>query len=452
MPISTTNELYLVAFMKILLVGNGAREHAIAEKIAAEAELYTIMSRKNPAIAALSKEYWICDIHNQEKVAACVHGKDIDIGFASPDSVLAAGISDALAETGMLVASPTKAAARIEWDKGYMRTLMQNYKISGAPKFEIVDNEKDAERTMRDYGEVAIKPLGLTGGKGVKISGDHFTTIEEAGEYVTDVLKKDGKILIEEKLDGEEFSLQAFCDGTRVSTMPPVQDHKRAFEQDRGENTGGMGAYSTGKILPFMEQSDLEAAEKIMREVVHALKKDGGLFRGVLYGQFMAIKDGVRVIEFNARFGDPEAMNVLGVMESQISDVLLSIADGNLGTVKFSEFATVVKYLVPDGYPEKPINDSVIHIDKAAIAAEGAKAYYASVYENEGDGEVYTTKSRAMGIMAIAEKIEDAEQKAERACGHVKGPVWHRKDIGTAGLIGKRMEHMKNIRGTGEIK
>ena len=431
--------------MKILLVGNGAREHAIAEKIAAEAELYTIMSKKNPAIASLSKEFWICDICDPQKIVECVRGKEIDIGFASPDAVLAAGVSDALADAGILTASPTKAAARIEWDKGYMRTLMRNYKINGVPKFEIVGSEDDAKRIMRDYGEVAIKPLGLTGGKGVKISGDHFTTIEEAGEYVTDILKKDGNILIEEKLDGEEFSLQVFCDGTRVSTMPPVQDHKRAFEQDRGENTGGMGAYSTGKLLPFMEQSDLETAEKIMREVVHALKKEGNPFKGILYGQFMAVKDGIRVIEFNARFGDTEAMNVLGVMESQISEVLLSIADGNLGTVKFSEFATVVKYLVPDGYPEQPINDSVIHIDKASIAAEGAKAYYASVYEN--DGEIYTTKSRSIGVMAIAERIEDAEQKAERACKHIIGPVWHRKDIGTADLIRKRIEHMKSIRG-----
>jgi len=274
--------------MKVLLVGNGAREHVIAERLAEDCELYTVMSKKNPAIAQLSKECRVCDIESPEAVRDAIDGMGVDLGFSSPDATLAAGISDVLADAGMAVASPSKSASRIEWDKGFMRRLMEEHKIHGSPRHEVVKNTDDAIRVVRDYEYVAIKPLGLTGGKGVKVSGDHFNTVEEKIGYAQELIRKDGSVLIEEKLVGEEFTLQAFSDGSRVAPMPPVQDHKRAFVGDKGPNTGGMGSYSTGKVLPFLEESDIESGKKIMQEVVDALKKEGAPFKGVLYGQFMA--------------------------------------------------------------------------------------------------------------------------------------------------------------------
>lgn len=432
--------------MKVLLVGNGAREHAIAERLAEDCELYSLMSKKNPAIAQLSKEHRICDIESPDAVKNAINGLDLDLGFSSPDATLAAGITDVLADAGMLVASPSKSASRIEWDKGFMRRLMEESKIHGSPKHEVVDNTEDAIRVIRDYAYVAIKPLGLTGGKGVKVSGDHFTTVEEKIGYTQELIRKDGNVLIEEKLVGEEFTLQAFSDGSRVAAMPPVQDHKRAFTGDKGPNTGGMGSYSTGKTLPFLEESDIEKGRKILQEVVHALKKGGAPFKGILYGQFMATADGIKVVEFNARFGDPEAMNVLFLLKNPLTDIFLSMADGQLHYPEFSEECTVVKYLVPEGYPTQPKKDTPVEVDGAGIEKCGAKVYYASVYESSG--KILTTSSRSFGILGKGKTLDEAEKTAEEGCGFVKGQVWHRSDIGTKDLVERRISHMRSLRGS----
>ncbi len=431
--------------MKVVLVGNGAREHAIAEKLAQDCELYAVMSKKNPAIAQLSKQYWICDIENTDAVRKVLRGRSFDLGFSSPDATLAAGISDVLAEMGMLVASPSKAAARIEWDKSYMRSLHEKYKVRGEPRHEVVTSMEDALRVIKDYEQVAVKPLGLTGGKGVKVSGDHFTEIDEKVAYAQSLIEKDGSVLIEEKLVGEEFTLQAFCDGSRIALMPPVQDHKRAYTGDKGPNTGGMGSYSTGKLLPFLEQSDLDEAKKIIEDTAYALKKDGHPFKGILYGQFILTKDSLKLIEFNARFGDPEAMNVLSLLETSLSDVFLSMAEGQLQAPKFSEDCTVVKYLVPEGYPDRPKKDVVVEINDAAIEKTGAAVYYASVYEKEG--KILTTSSRSFGILGRAKTLEEAQRISEAACSYIDGSLWHREDIGTKKLIERKIEHMRSLRG-----
>lgn len=431
--------------MKVLLVGNGAREHAIAERLAQDGELYAVMSKKNPAIAQLSRKYWVCDIEDARAVAGAVAGIELDLAFASPDATLAAGVSDALENAGVLVASPSRAAARIEWDKSFMRHLLDGHGIRGSPLHVITNDAGEASRAIKDYGDVAVKPLGLTGGKGVRVSGDHFETPAQAAEYAASLIRKDGSVLVEEKLVGEEFTLQAFCDGSRLSAMPAVQDHKRAFEGDAGPNTGGMGSYSTGACLPFINGGDLEAAKKTMSATLHALKKEGCPFRGVLYGQFMATKDGVKVIEYNARFGDPEAVNVLGVLKDSLCDTFLSMAEGDLRQPSFHDATTVVKYLVPQGYPDSPLRDAQVTVDSAGMERCGAKVYYASVYDKEG--KILTTSSRAFAILGTGKSLAEAEAIAEKGCGSVAGPVWHRRDIGTPALVGKRIAHMRSIRG-----
>lgn len=430
--------------MKVLIVGNGAREHVVAEAVAKDAELYSVMSKKNPAIARLSKKHWICDIENADEVKKTLAGEKFDLGFSSPDATLAAGVSDALQELGMAIASPTKNASRIEWDKSYARNLMKDNGIPGLPEFRVIETEREIEPFIKDIGEVAVKPIGLTGGKGVKIMGEHLNE-KTTAEYAAELIKKDGSVLLEERLNGEEFTLQAFCDGEHIALMPPVQDHKRAFEDDKGPNTGGMGSYSTGENLPFLEKSDLEEAEGIMRKTVEAMKKGGNPYKGILYGQFMVTKRGIKVIEFNARFGDPEAMNVVPLVKDSFSGIFRKIADGNLGNVEFKKESTVVKYLVPEGYPTSSKKDAEVSVNDEEIKKLGAKVYYASVYEK--DEKVYTTGSRSFGILGIAENVDEAERIAEEGCRSTSGPLWHRKDIGTKHLIERRLMHMQDLRG-----
>jgi phosphoribosylamine--glycine ligase len=194
-----------------------------------------------------------------------------------------------------------------------------------------------------------------------------------------------------------------------------------------------------------MEGGDLDEAKKILQGVIHAMKKDGVPFRGVLYGQFILTSGGVKVIEFNARFGDPEAMNVLALLEDSLSNVFLSMAEGDLRPPRFLGDSTVVKYLVPDGYPDKPVKDAQVEIDARGMEDCGAKLYYASVYEQ--GGRILTTGSRAFGVLGRAGSLEEAERVAEEGCRHIRGPVWHRRDIGTKPLLAAKVARMRSLRG-----
>ena len=438
-----------------LLVGNGAREHAIAEAICknANVRLFAFMSVNHPGIYSLVKKSggWLAvgDIHSPKQVEAFAEGKNISLAFPSPDAVLAAGVTDALMIAGVPCASPTKEAARLEWDKAYCRELLRDFRVPGSPRFGIFDNEAEAHSFIDACGgQVAVKPSGLTGGKGVKVTGFQLKDAAEAKQYATELLssRMGGKvnIVIEEKLDGEEFSLQAFSDGSKVYGMPLVQDHKRAYEGDVGPNTGGMGSYSDANhLLPFLKRAHRDEALSIMQKTIEAFrKKTGKPYVGVLYGGFMATANGVKLIEYNARFGDPEAMNVLSILKSDLYSIFEQMASHRITKVpEFEKMATVCKYLVPEGYPGKSVADQELKIDDAALSASGARAYYASVYEKHG--AIYTQSSRSIGLVGIAPAIGEAEKMSESACGAVSGKVWHRRDIGTPELLKRRIAHMK---------
>ena len=249
--------------------------------------------------------------------------------------------------------------------------------------------------------------------------------------------------MVEERLEGEEFTLQAFVDGAHLAPMPLVQDHKRAFEGDRGPNTGGMGSYSMPDHgLPFVTDADREAALEIMAGVVRAMADEGIPFCGILYGQFMNTAAGPMVIEFNARFGDPEAMNVLTLLSSDLGEVAWQCVDGNLApsAVSFEKAATVCKYLVPDGYPDAPGPSAPIGLGDPGPA----RLYYANVEER--DGRLWTLRSRTLAFVGTGATLEEAEDAAERAAAGVTGPVRHRRDIGTRALLEQRCAHMRAIR------
>jgi phosphoribosylamine--glycine ligase len=290
-----------------------------------------------------------------------------------------------------------------------------------------------------------VKADGLKGGKGVKVSGEHLSGQAEGIAYAKECLADCGRVVIEEKFVGQEFSLMSFCDGRHIADMPIVQDHKRAYDGDRGPNTGGMGTYSDANhSLPFLKTSDVEEAADITRKVAAALLKDTGCeFKGVMYGGFIAVKNGVRLIEYNARFGDPEAMNVLSILKTNFVDVCEAIIRGELGGMKveFENKATVCKYLVPNGYPDNAVKGEKIEIGELPA---GVRAYYASVDARE-DG-LYLAGSRAVAMIGMGSSIAEAEKLAEAGAAAVKGPVFYRKDIGTKTLIDQKVEMLARIR------
>jgi phosphoribosylamine--glycine ligase len=249
--------------------------------------------------------------------------------------------------------------------------------------------------------------------------------------------------VIEERLIGEEFTLQAFVDGTHLVPMPLVQDHKRAFDGDLGLNTGGMGSYSMpDHMLPFVTSSDYRKAIEIMKASVAVMDRTGQPYKGILYGQFMNTAQGPKVIEFNARFGDPEAMNVLSLLTSDLSEIVHHIVEGSLlpSHVSFDTQATVCKYLVPEGYPGSPHAG-----DKITVGPHyDALLYYANVEKKDGD--LLTQTSRTLAFVGMGETLEQAEQAAERAASAVTGRVRHRRDIGTRELLERRIAHMKELR------
>ena len=422
----------------VLLVGGGGREHAIARAVADDCALYACASNRNPGIRRLADGFETIDETDAEAVADYATAVGADLAVIGPESALAAGVADALDEAGVYAFGPRAEEARLETDKAFQREFMDENAIPGCPDYAVFDDIEAACDYIDAYdGDLAVKPVGLTGGKGVKVIGDQVTA-EEAKAYLRD--SDYDRVVLEERLVGEEFTVQAFVANGEIRTTPAVQDHKRAYEGDEGPNTGGMGSYTdTGLSLPFMAEGDYDAAVDVLEAVVDALPD----YKGVLYGQFMLTDAGPKVVEFNARFGDPEAMNTLPVLETPFLDVLTAARDDDaLPELAFSGEATVCKYAVPDGYPTDPDAGAEVAVDEESVG--DALLYYASVDERE-DG-LYTTTSRSFAVVGRGDSIAAAEAEAEDALAAAGDRVRIRHDIGTADLVERRIEHMDELR------
>ena len=368
-----------------------------------------------------------------------------------PEEPLAEGVVDWLWQNYKIPSiGPSQALAKIESSKSFARLLLAKHGIPGNPRFRKFSNSAGIEAYLKELGKFVVKPDGLTGGKGVKVFGEHLSSIGEASDYCHEVFEEGHpSVILEEKLDGEEFSLMSFCDGTHVVDMPVVQDHKRAYDGDSGPNTGGMGSYTCeNHSLPFLTDNDLQQASMINRRVAEALLEETGQpYKGVLYGGFMATRDGVRLIEYNARFGDPEALNVLSLLRTDFGEVCESIIKGKLNEidVQFEHRATVCKYVVPEGYPDHPVKDVVIDLSHVPDNSPHLRRFDAAIDKDE-TGSYRLSGSRAIAFVGIGQTVEEAEAIAESAASSVGGPVFHREDIGTRRLIEKRISHMHALR------
>lgn len=436
--------------MNILIIGSGAREHAIASALHRSPQKPAIFCcgvSTNPGIKQMARNYWVGDIGDAKAVADIAKEWGIGLAIIGPEASLEKGVADELWAAAIPAIGPRKTMARIETSKEFARELMKKYEIPGLPKYRGFHSMQGVKEFLQELGEdnYVIKADGLMGGKGVKVSGDHLHSFADAIKFCEEVLAQKQTFVIEEKLIGQEFSFMGFCDGETLIPMPIVQDHKRAHVCDKGPNTGGMGSYSdVNHSLPFLTIGDVTTAWNINQAVIRALSDDvEGKYIGILYGSFIATAKGVYVIEFNARFGDPESLNVLSILKSDFAALCKAMVTGSLTQemVEFENKATVCKYAVPEGYPDDSIKNTPIDIS----AVKNKTHLYLSAVDMR-DGVIYALGSRTAAYVGVADTIPAAEKIAEREIRAIGGKLYHREDIGTERLIQQRVDAMRKLR------
>jgi phosphoribosylamine---glycine ligase len=434
----------------VLIVGSGAREHAIALALARSAQqprLLCFSNALNPGIASLCFEYGIGSITDPTAVVSFAREHNATLAVIGPEAPLAAGVADALLAAGVPVVGPIQSLARIESSKGFARDLLAKYKIPGNPFFQRFTSMDGLDEVLDRYANRhVIKDDGLAGGKGVKVCGDHLLSKDDSVAFCGELVGQGHPFVVEEKMEGEEFSLMSFCDGGTLKHMPAVQDHKRAYNGDKGPNTGGMGTYTDADHkLPFLTDKDIADAQEINQRVAAALAQEcGAPYQGILYGGFMATQDGVKLIEYNARFGDPEALNLLTLLQTDLLKICQAIVNRTLAAVdvRFSAQASVCKYVVPEGYPEAPRKGDEIQLPEELPA--NATIFLSAVDVRQG--KLIATGSRTVAVVGIGETLSEAEAVCEQAVRQIPGRFFHRTDIGTDSVIARRVDHMKRLR------
>ena len=406
-----------------MVIGSGGREHAIVDALSRSAQVSEILCAPgNAGIAQQARTFPVKDTDVEGLLKIALDEK-VDLTVVGPESALAAGVVDTFKANGLRIFGPTRAAAQIESSKEFAKNLMAKYGIPTAGYETFTDYESAKAYVEAHSLPTVLKYDGLAAGKGVVIA----TTPEEADSALRDMLLDDkfgkGKVVIEEFLTGPEFSLLCFVAGEIVVPMVLAQDHKRAYDNDEGPNTGGMGAYSP---LPFITDADREyALEKVMRPTAAAMVKEGVPFCGVLYGGLMKTPEGVKVIEFNARFGDPETEVVLPRLKSDIYDVFCAFAEGRGAELEWSEKATLGIVLASKGYPGDYEKGHVIEgLDKV-----DAKVYHMGTALK--DGKFVTNGGRVLFVVGEGATLKEAQAAALASVEKIEcDNLFHRTDIG----------------------
>jgi phosphoribosylamine--glycine ligase len=436
--------------MKFLVIGGGAREHAIAATLErAATEVVVASSNANPGLDRIAKAFVRVDSTDATKVVEFARQQRAEVAVIGPEAPLAAGVADALRAAQVPTVGPSRKGAQLETSKWFTRELLARHGIDASPKVSSPATVEEVDRAVAEFGgPFVVKPDGLTAGKGVWVQGSDFTEAREGAAYAKSLLVQGSRVLLEEKLEGEEFSQMAFVTDSGVYPMPAVQDFKRALEGNKGGNTGGMGSYSQrDHLLPFLPVADRDTAVDILKRTVAALREDGISYRGILYGGFMLTARGPVLVEYNARFGDPEGINALTLYEEgNFADLLHGVATGRVdpNLVRFRLRSTVVKYLVPPGYGDRPKLGGLLEVDAGAIEADGVHVYYGAV-EAAGPGTVRLGSSRGVALVGEASAIHEAGTRVEAALHHVRGDYYVRHDIGTKEDLVRRVEHLRQL-------
>lgn len=422
--------------MRILVIGGGGREHALVWKLSESPNVENIFCIPgNGGIADIATCIDM-DVRDFDGLIGFSKRESIDLVVVGPEGPLAAGIVDAFESKGIAIFGPRKDAALVETSKVFAKRMMEKYGVPSSPFKVFDDYEKAASHAMRLTPPFVIKADGLCAGKGAYVINDHAEGLKVLEDLlVRRIFGEAGdRIIIEGFLKGVEVSYLALSDGTTVMPLIPAQDHKALYDNDQGPNTGGMGAYTP---VPFMKtEIEREVDGLIMTRSVHALAEDGVTFKGVLYGGLM-LSDGVPyVLEFNARFGDPETQPILLKMDSDILPYLLASVEGGLDRIEpisWKPGISICVVLASKGYPDKPEKGQRILGLEELNGRPDIKVFHAGT-RNEG-GNFYTAGGRVLGVTAIGDSYEDAIKKVYDAVGCIRFEgMQYRTDIGRKSL------------------
>jgi phosphoribosylamine--glycine ligase len=467
----------LVEKVGVLVVSYGAREAAMVDAFTRspnyQVEVYVADKQRNPFNVKRAAQHVVIPDLNVNDICrfAETHKNKIDFGIVGPEKPIIEGVRDIVEKrTGIPMICPTKEYA-IEASKVQQRLLFQETVPEVNPRFKIFKPEdyktrEDAKKALYKWLDelkdlAVVKPDKPAAGKGVGVWGDHFTTREQLFEHFWENLQH-GAVIVEEKIEGEESSFQAFCDGKHLVPLPETRDYKRAFDGDKGPNTGGMGSYkSAGDILPFMTKADREKEIAIVNRIFERWKASAGqALRGIpFYVAFMHTGEEPKILENNSRPGDPEIINILPILKDDFLDVCFKILEGNLTRIEVEKAATVVTYKVPPNYggfeeafPERVNKAEVGSPVDLTRAYELEKRYgdrirvYPASMELRGN-EVYALKSRAVCVVGVGETIEAARNISLEGINAIKGgALWHRTDIASKQHIEKSVRHMEELR------
>ena len=411
---------------KVLVVGGGGREHAIVDALSRSPQVGAIYCAPGNAGIATQAECVSIKDTDVESLLAFAREKQIDLTVVGPEAALAEGIADRFRSAGMAIFGHSRAAARIETSKEFAKQIMEKYGVPTAGYRSFSEYSEALAYVLARPFPAVLKYDGLAAGKGVVIAADAAEAEAALKDMLLDTHFGKGKVVVEDYLTGPEFSFMCFVDGDKVWPMALAQDHKRAFDGDKGPNTGGMGAYSP---LPFITEEDRQfALENVLKKTAAGMVAEGCPLKGVLYGGLMKTPDGIKVIEFNARFGDPETEVVLPLLESDIYDIFEAVATGRepQQELRWSSESILGVVLASKGYPGSYEKGFAIEIDPdidAHIYHMGTKV--------DGDGKLVTAGGRVMMTVCKGADIHEARAKANKAAEEVRCEnLFHRRDIG----------------------
>ena len=418
--------------MRILLIGGGGREHALAWKLVQSPNVEKLYAAPgNPGMALLQKcECINLNVDDLEGVADYAEEKSIDLTVVGPEAPLVAGLAVVFKRRGLPVFGPSKAAAQLEGSKAFSKELMAKYNIPTA-FFKICEDIEAAKAYVEEKGApIVVKADGLAAGKGVVVA----MTKQEALDAIDDMMgdhkfgAAGARVVLEEYMEGEEASLLAFTDGKTVVPMIAAQDHKRVFDGDEGPNTGGMGTYAPAPVMTDILR--LKATELVLKPVVAAMAKEGTPYQGCLYAGLMIKGDSVKVVEFNCRFGDPETQVVLPLLDGDLAEIMLACATGTLDKVEVAwhDKAAVCVVMASGGYPESYEKGKEITGLAAAEEDKDVVVFHAGT--KEADGKIVTSGGRVLGVTAVDASIKAARDRAYAAVEKIAFEKnFYRKDI-----------------------